>query len=204
MTKHERDPFETSRDVDGVGSDETRLETEPEGDAHGRHREARRLPSEDLPREGGATVDGARPIKVLHVPLRTRFNYWLDAVLLATFLALLFTATVSHLVFPVEAGLGQWSVWGADVHQWRGMTYGILCGLGVLILVHLMLHWDWICQVTVQTLLGTRLPPDDGRRTLYGVIVLVAGLVGLGALLLAAELSLKPPPGESRVIVPKR
>lgn len=52
-------------------------------------------------------------------------NWWLDAILYAGFLALFFL-----------------DLTGVDLHQWLGLTIGILA------LVHLVLHLDWVIAVT--------------------------------------------------------
>jgi hypothetical protein len=56
---------------------------------------------------------------------RTRFDFWLDALLL--------------LAFTLAYSLG---FTGIAVHEWLGI------GLGVVLLVHLTLHWDWVIRTT--------------------------------------------------------
>jgi hypothetical protein len=61
---------------------------------------------------------------------RTRFDFWLDALLL--------------LAYTLAYSLG---FTGIAVHEWLGI------GLGVVLLVHLTLHWDWVVRTT-RKLLG--------------------------------------------------
>jgi hypothetical protein len=56
---------------------------------------------------------------------RTRLDFWLDAVLL--------------VAFTLAYSLG---FTGIAMHEWLGI------GLGVTLLVHLTLHWDWVIRTT--------------------------------------------------------
>ena len=61
------------------------------------------------------------------VPVRTRLDFWFDGVLLVTY-----TLTYS-LGFT-----------GIAVHEWLGL------GIGLALLLHLTLHWDWVVRTTVK------------------------------------------------------
>jgi len=56
---------------------------------------------------------------------RTRLDFWLDGVLL--------------VAFTLAYSLG---FTGIATHEWLGI------GLGVVLLVHLTLHWDWVIRTT--------------------------------------------------------
>jgi len=58
---------------------------------------------------------------------RTRLDFWLDAVLL--------------VAYTLAYSLG---FTGIAVHEWLGI------GLGVVLLVHLTLHWDWVIRTTMK------------------------------------------------------
>ena len=112
-------------------------------------------------------------------------NFWLDAALLAAFLLLVWISGVLHLVFPAgPAGFG-WTVLGQALTQWRNLQFFTLIGLGLGLLVHVMLHWSWICGL-IRTRFFNRPGRDEtGADTLWGVGFLVAllHLVGGGLLL---------------------
>lgn len=61
---------------------------------------------------------------------RTRLDFWLDALLL--------------IAYTLAYSLG---FTGIATHEWLGI------GLGVVLLVHLTLHWDWVIRTT-RKLLG--------------------------------------------------
>jgi hypothetical protein len=56
---------------------------------------------------------------------RTRFDFWLDALLL--------------MAYTLAYSLG---FTGIATHEWLGI------GLGVVLLAHLTLHWDWVIRTT--------------------------------------------------------
>ena len=60
---------------------------------------------------------------------RTRLDFWLDALLL--------------VAFTLAYSLG---FTGIAAHEWLGI------GLGVVLLVHLTLHWDWVVRTTQKLL----------------------------------------------------
>lgn len=45
--------------------------------------------------------------------------------------------------------------------------------LALGVLIHVMLHWNWVCSVVTVQLLKTRKRVDDGMQTLYGVGLLI-------------------------------
>jgi Domain of unknown function (DUF4405) len=60
-----------------------------------------------------------------HVLARTRLDFWLDAVLL--------------VAYTLAYSLG---FTGIAVHEWLGI------GLGLVLVTHLALHWDWVLRTT--------------------------------------------------------
>ena len=56
---------------------------------------------------------------------RTRLDFWLDALLL--------------VAYTLAYSLG---FTGIAIHEWLGI------GLGMVLLVHLTLHWDWVVRTT--------------------------------------------------------
>jgi hypothetical protein len=79
-----------------------------------------------------STPAGAGPRR--RVPARTRLDFWFDGVLLAA--------------YTLAYSLG---FTGVAVHEWLGL------GIGLALLLHLTLHWDWVVRTT------GRLLRRDGR-----------------------------------------
>ncbi|MEA4906222.1 MAG: DUF4405 domain-containing protein [Chloroflexi bacterium] len=59
--------------------------------------------------------------------MKLRTNLWIDLAILAAFLV-----------------AGQPRLTGESLHEWLGL------GLGLFILIHLLLHWNWIQQVVLR------------------------------------------------------
>lgn len=128
---------------------------------------------------------------------RTTLNFFLDVVLFAITSGLLFTSAVVRLVFPPPTSADGWTLWGFSLNAWANAQFVLTCLIGLAILVHIMLHWSWVCGVVTTRLLGRKGADsriDDGTRTLYGVAMLIAVLAVLGVLLGLCTLMVQPPP----------
>ncbi len=122
---------------------------------------------------------------------KTIVNFWLDSLLLVLFLALVWVSAVLRFLFPVGPQEVEWRMWGGDVESWRDVQFIILCLFSLGILLHVMLHWSWVCGVVTKHLLGRPPSRDDGSQTLLGVGVLLVILHMLAIGLLLAWYSLQ-------------
>ena len=121
-------------------------------------------------------------------------NLVLDAVLLVVFMALCFTAVVVRFVFPPGPGAKGWTLWGFDYDAWGGVQFGLVATLALGILVHVMLHWSWVCNMVAGRFVKTRQGRvDDGLQTIYGVGLLIVLLAAVGGALAAAVLTIRGP-----------
>ena len=115
-------------------------------------------------------------------------NFALDLVLFLVFVLLCWLAALTQFVFPSGATGASWRLLGGSVETWRNFQFAVLCVLAGGILIHVMLHWTWVCGIVESKFLarvgGKRVTSDDGKRTLVGVILLAATLLivlaGLG------------------------
>jgi hypothetical protein len=95
---------------------------------------------------------------------RTRLDFWLDALLLAG--------------YTLAYSLG---FTGIANHEWLGI------GLGVALLVHLTLHWDWVVRTT------TKLFARGGRERfswLVNLLLLVSMTLCIASGILISEVAL--------------
>jgi mono/diheme cytochrome c family protein len=77
---------------------------------------------------------------------RTIANIIIDII--AAFLFLGMIATGYILRFPLPPGSNKFlSLWGYTRHQWGDVHFWISLGLLVVLVVHLVLHWNWIVTV---------------------------------------------------------
>jgi hypothetical protein len=147
--------------------------------------------------ERAETRAGGRPPAAGRVglPSRTTVNFLLDTALLVVFTALMVMATIVRFVFPVGSADG-WSLWGGTLSDWLGWQFNVVALLTLLIVLHLMLHWTWVCGVIANRLSRRGCQPvrfDDGQRTLLGVALLVVLLNVVGWILALAVLTIQSP-----------
>lgn len=129
---------------------------------------------------------------------RTILNFLLDVALLLIFLSLIWVSTVLRFVFPPPTGAAGWTLWGFGYDAWANLQFNIVCLIILAVLVHVMLHWSWVCGVIAARLLGRKgaaARGDDGTQTLYGVATLTGLLLLLGGLILAARVAVQAPLG---------
>lgn len=128
---------------------------------------------------------------------KTTINFWLDTFLLVVFLVLCWCTVVLRYVFPVAIQAKGWSIWGLDYLAWTDIQFITLCVLTAGILLHLMMHWTWICGVVEnwnRKRRGTTATKGDtGVRTIWGVGMLIVLLNIVGFAVAAAALSIQSP-----------
>ena len=68
---------------------------------------------------------------------------------------------------------------------WRNFQFGVLSLLAAGIILHVMLHWSWVCGVLNKQLLKRKAIREDGSDTLVGVglIAAVLHILAIGVLL---------------------
>ncbi|MBI3864303.1 MAG: hypothetical protein HY290_20660 [Planctomycetia bacterium] len=119
-------------------------------------------------------------------------NFWLDAVLLVTAAFVGWVTVVMRVVFPAPTFAAGWSLWGLTYNQWHDLQFGSLCFGALVILLHVMLHWNWVCSVIGAQILHLRRRPDEGLQTIYGVATLIALLMLILAGVIAAIVTVHP------------
>jgi hypothetical protein len=127
---------------------------------------------------------------------KTMVNFIVDAFLLTLVVSLLLSAAVLRFVFPVPSAAAGWSLWGFGYDAWANFQFGLVAVIGLAILLHVMLHWSWVCGVIVTKLLrgpnrATKL--DEGQQTLWGVGLLIVVVNVIGLLLGLAYLTIQAP-----------
>jgi hypothetical protein len=124
---------------------------------------------------------------------RTLVNFWLDSLLLLVFALHSITAVIVQFVFPPGVAAKGWALWSMNYGQWCSVQFFFLSVLAFGILVHVMLHWSWVCGVIARKLFHQRDLPDDGIRTVYGVGLLIVLLLSGAAIVGIAMMSIKMP-----------
>lgn len=130
------------------------------------------------------------------LPSRTAVNFLLDTALLLVFLAFVWISVVLRFVFPPGTAADGWLLWGHGFDEWSAFQFALLCVFSLGVLVHLMLHWSWICGVVSSRLSrwrGRSMRLDEGTQTLYGVGLLIVALNIVGFLIAAAAMTIHAP-----------
>lgn len=126
---------------------------------------------------------------------RAQVNFLLDALLLVMFCAILATAVIVRFVFPPGPDAAGWRLWGYSYHAWCTFQFGLIAALALGILIHVMLHWSWVCGIAVtQFVRHKRAKLDDGTQTIVGVGLLILLLNLIGLVVAAAALSIQSGP----------
>lgn len=120
-------------------------------------------------------------------------NFWLDASLLVTVGFIGWVTMTMQVVFPAPTFATGWNLWGLTYNQWHDLQFGSLCFCALLILLHIMLHWNWVCSVIAAQILRLKQRPDDGMQTIYGVATLIVLLSLIMAGMIAAILTVQSP-----------
>lgn len=124
----------------------------------------------------------------------SEINLALDTLLLATFVALCAVSVIVRFVFPPGPGAKGWWLWGLDYDAWAGIQFGLLAVFTVGVLVHVMLHWSWVCNVLATRLSSSKKARvDEGLQTIYGVGLLIVLLNVIGITVAAAWLTIRGP-----------
>ena len=128
---------------------------------------------------------------------RTEANFCLDATLLSLFVALATCSVIVEFVFPPGPQADGWLLWSWTYVAWRRLQFGLLATLAAALLLHVMLHWSWVCGV-IASRLGRKKPghaavKDDPSRTLWGVGLLIVLINLVGLVVAAAALSVQAP-----------
>lgn len=128
---------------------------------------------------------------------RTLVNFLLDVALLGAFTTLAATAVIVRFIFPPGTQADGAVLWGYGYDAWVGMLFNMLAVLALGVLVHVMLHWSWVCGVV-----GTRLSKwrgrtvriDEANQTVYGVGLLVVLFTLIGLVVGTAALQIRTSP----------
>lgn len=113
---------------------------------------------------------------------RNTLNFVIDLVTFAVMLAMIATGLLIRFVLPPGSGERR-SLWDYTRHDWGDVHFWLAVVLGGLVLVHLALHWSWVCSLVSRWCASADArgrPKSVLRRNLVGaaLVLAVTGLVG--------------------------
>lgn len=129
---------------------------------------------------------------------RPAWHFLVDVLLFTAFVVVVCVSAILKITFPAPTAAAGWTLWSLSLDQWTDVQFASQCVFLLFVLIHLMLQWNWICNFVssrLSGLTGKKIAPPKAVRTLYGVTLLITFLSVVAALLVAAELTIVPPPG---------
>lgn len=127
---------------------------------------------------------------------RTDVNFWLDFLLLLLFVAVCTLSVILEFIFPTGTQADGWLLWGYGYGEWSRIRFVVLSALAAAIVLHVMLHWSWVCGVVASRLgakKGGAGAHDDPSRTLWGVGLLIVVVNVVGVVVALAALTIQSP-----------
>jgi len=111
---------------------------------------------------------------------RTWLNFVIDGVTAVCAIGIVWTGLLLYFVLPPGSGRHGQTLVGMDRHEWGDWhLYLALTGLA-LVLVHVALHWRWMCVMACRCVPGwASRSPRKSRRVVAGLLAMA--LIG-GAL----------------------
>ncbi|MGQ9650064.1 MAG: DUF4405 domain-containing protein [Phycisphaerae bacterium] len=113
---------------------------------------------------------------------RSSLNFLVDSLALLAIFVMIATGLVIRFALPPGTGgrhgKGGLELWGLGRHDWGDVHFWTSVVLGVLLIVHVALHWSWVCMTVKRMLGGTESDqPRAGRCNACGIVFLLAVLL---------------------------
>jgi hypothetical protein len=121
---------------------------------------------------------------------KNTLNFIVDLLTLLAILTMIGTGLIMYFTLPPGSGSRGLILWGLDRHEWGDVHFWSSVALGALLILHVALHWSWVCGTIRRLLHGpstTRGRARSGLDNLYGIVFLAALAGVFAALLLVAN-----------------
>lgn len=80
---------------------------------------------------------------------RNTLNFVIDLVSGLVMLGMIGTGLVIRFVLPPGSGRSR-ILWALGRHEWGGVHFWLAVAAGALLLLHVALHWQWVCVTLVR------------------------------------------------------
>jgi hypothetical protein len=112
---------------------------------------------------------------------RNTLNFVIDAISAVVTLGMVATGLLLRFVLPPGSGSRR-MLWGWGRHDWGDLHFWLAVGVGAVIVLHIALHWQWVCVTALRCLpaRGQHSSPTLTTRNLVGasLILLLVGVLG--------------------------
>ena len=136
---------------------------------------------------------------------KTTLNFIVDLAAWVVILLLAATGLVVRYVLPAgsggRGGGSQLLLWGLGRHDWGAVHFWASVALGGLVVLHIVLHWSWVCTTTRRHLPSFAQWPSSTSKTLqnlYGIGLLCAATLLTFAFVWFSQASVVAQPGQGR------
>lgn len=127
---------------------------------------------------------------------KNSLNFVVDFFTFLIMLGMISTGLLIAYVLPPKTGQ-KLSIWGLERHDWGEVHFWLAFVLLALLLLHVALHWSWIC-IVIQKLFtpptDTFKPAKRWRRHLYGIATMAALVALIGGFQWIANANVKENP----------
>lgn len=111
---------------------------------------------------------------------RAPLNLLVDALAAGFLVGMLATGYVIR--YPLPRGTHSFlRLWGMDRHQWGEIHFWLSMGLLVVLIVHLVLHWQWVVSMLKRHVGGDASPAKHLVRAGLATVLVIAGGLSLFA-----------------------
>jgi hypothetical protein len=116
---------------------------------------------------------------------RNTINLWIDLLTFIVLFAKIWTGLLLHYVLPPGQGRGKsLELWGLNRHEYGTIHFYLAIAMITLVVIHVWLHWSWICNSLASLLKIRKLKPS--MHSLYGFMsLLIIVIITFVSLLLA-------------------
>jgi len=116
---------------------------------------------------------------------RSLLNWLIDLVLFLSVLGLLLTGLLMEFILP--PGSRGDAVWSLSRHAWGDIHFWFAVAMIAIAVLHVVLHWGWVCTAAMKLLNRTAVAPKRMQRHVAGATVVVALLLIVGGFFAAAS-----------------
>lgn len=127
---------------------------------------------------------------------RTTLNFVIDLISAVVGLGLILTGLIMYFALP--PGSRQAGLWGVVRHDWAAVHSWLALSVVILMLVHLTLHWRWVCTFVHHALTRSPCAPSPHAGNLYGIAILIVATGLLTGFVFLSRSSVEQVRGQGR------
>ena len=101
---------------------------------------------------------------------KNTWNFLIDLLTLLVFVGKIWTGLLMRYILPPGQGRGRsWTLWGMNRHDFGNIHFYLGIAFIILILIHIWLHWAWLCNTTANLF-----SPNRRRGTIIALTFMIA------------------------------